>query len=78
MKVDFFLPQTAQFDKIINLFCLVFLTLKIFVCCILLTTYIIGFHCFYIIYSTEVSEFFMSYFISLYSSNTLFTETNSS
>ena len=31
MKVDFFLPQTAQSDKIINLFCLAFLTLELFV-----------------------------------------------
>ena len=29
IKVDFFLPQTAQFDKNINLFCLAFLTLEI-------------------------------------------------
>ena len=28
IKVDFFLPQTAQFDKNIILFCLVFLTLE--------------------------------------------------
>ena len=28
MKVNFLLPQTAQFDKSINLFCLVFLTLE--------------------------------------------------
>ena len=28
IKVDFFLPQTAQFDKSIILICLVFLTLE--------------------------------------------------
>ena len=47
----------------------------IFVRSIFLTTDTIGFHCFYIIYSTEVSGFFISSFISLYSLNTLFPET---
>ena len=28
MKIDFFIPQTAKFDKSINLFCLVFLRLE--------------------------------------------------
>ena len=32
----------------------------------------------YVIYSTEVSGFFISFFIFLFSVNTLFTETNSS
>ena len=45
----------------------------IFVNSILFKTDKIGFHCFYVVYSTEVSGFF----ISLYSLNTLFMKTNS-
>ena len=42
MKVIFFLPQTAQFDKSINPFCLVFLTFKFLfaVCLLQLTQYV--------------------------------------
>ena len=75
IKVSGFLPQRAQFDKSIILFSLGFLTLEssYAVCNI---TDPICFHCFYIIYSTEVSGIFISSFISLYSHNTLFAETN--
>ena len=72
-KVEFFLPQTMQFDKGINLFSLFFLTFKFLFSVYYITFDTIGFHCFYIIYSTEGS---ISPFISLYSLNTLFTETN--
>ena len=41
------------------------------------TTKAIPFHCFCIVYSTEVSEFFISFFIWLYSLET-FTKANSS
>ena len=77
IKVDFFLPQTTQFVKSINLFCLVFLklelTLEVF-----FTTNTISSHCFYIIYSTEISRIFISSLISLSSVKTLFTKINSS
>ena len=67
MKVYFFLPQTAQFDKNINLFCLVFLTLEFS----------------FAVFSLQLTEqvsivFFISSFTSLYSLNTLFTGTNPS
>ena len=53
--------------------------MKYFAVGILFTTNTIDFHCYYIIYSTEVSGFFILFFIS-YSKriNTLFTETSSS
>ena len=76
--VDFLLSQIAKLDKIINLFCLVFLKIDFFVCRIFFKTDAVGCHCFYIIYSTKVSGFFISVFISFHSLNTLFTETNSS
>ena len=41
------------------------------------TTDTIGFHCFYIIYSTEVSGFFISFLISLYYLKIFLTETKS-
>ena len=47
MKPDFFVHLTKQFDKSINLFQLVFLTLQFFVCSIFLTTDTVGFHCFF-------------------------------
>ena len=72
MKADFFLQLIPSFDKSINLFCLVFLTL-IFICSIFLTTDAIGFRCFYILH-----RIFISFFISLNSLNNVFTETNSS
>ena len=78
MEVDFFLQQIAQFDKSINLFCLVFLTLEFSFSVYFFTTDAIRTHCFYIMYSKEVSEFLISSLISLYSLNSLFTETNSS
>ena len=48
----------------------------IFIRSILFTTGTIGFNCFYIVYYTNVLTFL--FFISSYSFNTLFTETNSS
>ena len=75
MKVDFFLPQIAQYYKSINLFCLVFLTLEFSLAVFFFTTDPIRFHCFYIIY---YAEDLISTFIFLYSLNTFFTETNSS
>ena len=72
------MPQTPQYDKSINLFWLVFSDTWIFVRSIFFTTDAIYFHCFYITYSTEFSGFFFSSFISLYSLNTLLTETNPS
>ena len=53
IKVDFFLPQTAQFDKNINLFCLAFLTLEISFVVFFLTE-AIGFQCFHSIFFREV------------------------
>ena len=67
IKVKFFLPQTAQFDKFINLFCVVFLASDT-----------ICFHCFYVVYSGGFSGHFITSFISLYYLNALFAETNSS
>ena len=63
-KSQFFLPHLAQFDKSVNLFCLVFLTSEF--------PDTMFFHCFY------YTEVFISSFISLYSLNTLFIDTNSS
>ena len=73
MKVNFFLPQIAQFNKSINLFCLIFLAPEFS-----FTTDTTGFHCFYIAYYTKISGISTSSFILLYSVNTLFTETSSS
>ena len=76
VKVDFSLPQTIKLYQSINVFYIVFVpNFWISVCSIFLTTNTIGFQCFYIIYFTEI---FISSFISSYSLNTLFTETNSS
>ena len=66
------MPQTGEFDRIISFS---FSDIWIFVCSILLTTDAIRFRCFYIIPYTQI---FISFLISLYSLNTLFTETNSS
>ena len=62
MKDGFFLAQTAQFDKSINLFCLLFPTLQFSFSVFFLTTDTIGFHCFYIIYYTYDLEVFVSSF----------------
>ena len=78
MNLYFFLLQIAQFDTSINLFCLVFLTLEFLLAVFCLTTDTIRFHCFYIVYFTAFSGFLISFFISLYFLNTLFTEINSS
>ena len=42
-KINFFLPQIAQFDKNINLFCLVFLMLEFSFAAFFFTTEAIGF-----------------------------------
>ena len=52
--------------------------LRIFVCSIFLTTDAMCFHYFHIVYSTALSGFLISSFISLHSLNALFTKTNSS
>ena len=70
MKLDFFFPQKSSllsFSDIWN-----------FVCSIVFTADVIHFHYFDIMFSTEVSGFFISSFILLYSLNALFIETNSS
>ena len=51
---------------------------RVFARSIFLTTDAISFCCFYVINSTPFSGFLISSLISLYSVNTLFTETNSS
>ena len=48
MNLNFFFPQTAQFDASINLFCLVLLVLELLFAAFF-TTDIIRFHCFYIV-----------------------------
>ena len=73
MDPGFFLPKIAQLDTKINLLTLEFL----FAVCFLQLTQI-GFHCLYIVYSTALLGFLIASFISSYSLNTLFTETNSS
>ena len=75
MKVHFFLSQTAQFDKSINLF-FSFLNNRIFVCSIFFTTDAISVHYFYIGYSTEVWGFLFLFFISSHFVKTLFIETS--
>ena len=72
----FFFPQAAQFEKGINLFCLVFLTLELLFA--VFYNWHNSFRLFYNVYYTVFSGFWMSSFISLYSLNTLFIETNSS
>ena len=70
MKLDLFFPQKSSllsFSDIWN-----------FVCSIVFTADVIHFHYFDIMFSTEVSGFFISSFISLYSLSELFIETNSS
>ena len=44
MNLDFFLPQIAQFDKGINLFCFVLLTLEFSFTVFFFVSDIIGFH----------------------------------
>ena len=75
-KSQFFWQQIAH--KSINPFFFWLSNMWIFASSIFFTTDTIRFHCFYIICSTEVSGFFISSFISLYSLNILFTETSSS
>ena len=74
----FFCHKQQKLIKILIFFFLVFLTFEFLVTCIFLATDAITFHCFYIIYFTELSELFISLLISINSLNTLFTETNSS
>ena len=50
----------------------------IFAHSIVLATETVRFHCFYIIYSIAFLGFLISFFVSLYSLSTLFTEINSS
>ena len=74
MKVNFFFPETVQFDKSMNPS---FSDTWVLVYRIFFTTDAKRFGCFDIIYSTEVSGFFVSCFISLYSPQTLFIKKNS-
>ena len=81
--VEFLIFKERQFVLVTNRkkyysILISFSTTWIFVCSIFLTTDTIGFHHFYILHSTEVSGYFITSFISFYSLNTLFTETNSS
>ena len=74
----FFCRKQQKLIKVLIFFFLVFLTFEFLVNCVFLATDAITFHCFYIIYFTELSELFISLLILINSLNTLFTETNSS
>ena len=69
----FSLPQTAQFDKSINLFYLVLLTLELLLPVFFFTTKIKRFPCFYMLCYTAFLGFLISSFISLYFFDTLLT-----
>ena len=68
MKANFFLTQTAKFDKNINLFCLVFKTRGFFVRSICLTIGTIGFDCFFY----EIKSDNVTYDWAIFSKNICF------
>ena len=74
INLDFFLPQIAYFNKSINLFCLVFLTLGFSFAVFFFfffTTGTIRFHRFYTIYFVAYCRFLISSYILLFSLNIL-------